>query len=228
MTRSEMADAVDARLRAFIDRTQVELATYGDRVRYLMPDLARFADDRGYVIDRAFIAARKYIEKGTQRRMRGMARNYARGMYGRTWMQESMARPMSALPDDEFGFVYTARVVGFPYLIKRGITTDLVRRQKDLSRQIGSAVEIEDCLPGTYFDEAMSFVRDRANHIVGEWFFDPSLPIGEMPEFFAHYGISDWQMAAARAKAHAHCGWSSGAVTSAIFAEITTPQIEAA
>lgn len=213
MTRNEIADAVAQR--------QSELATYGDRVRYLARNLAVYHDDRGLAVDRAFIAARRYLPGGTQRRLRRVAREHWNGVSAAYWQMPLMKRALPPLPDDEFGFVYEARLVEFPHIIKRGISTDVARRERELSRWIKTPVRVTSHRFGTYFDEAMSFVNDRANHIIGEWFFDPAIPIGDMPAYFNKFSVPDWKAAAVRARAYAKASWSAGAVTSAMYAEIS-------
>ncbi len=184
----------DKKAIAEIDALFTALKPTVPRLHYAFGRLLPFTDDRGYIACRAFIAAGRLINCG-QRKARREARSIVRARGFDGYFERIACSRVLTLPDvgpldrDQFGYVYLARLRDFPFVLKVGFSADPVERMKSLRYQTGCVHELEQFAPGTLLDEAIEFIRRRADHINNEWFLDPTMKMAELPAFLG-YGAS--------------------------------------
>ncbi|TXN40519.1 GIY-YIG nuclease family protein [Methylobacterium sp. WL7] len=99
-----------------------------------------------------------------------------------------------AIPDFEdarpsvsqIGFVYTARFVRYPHVIKVGYSASPVRRMKELQGTFGEVLELVSAYVGTMLDEARDHVAAKHRYIGRECMFAPDFDDvrpGRIPPF---------------------------------------------
>jgi hypothetical protein len=177
------------------------------RYRFIMTTLRGRHRDRGYVLDRAFSAGGRLLGYGHgdlryKLRLSERFSNIEDWFEHTAWMMPGRLNVMPpCIPTADKGDVYLARLTDYPHIVKVGISVDLDRRMKQLTRQTGCHHEVESYRAGCYFDEAVQFIRRLPHNIWSEWFIDPSFGSSDLPEFLA--------------RGHAQHLWSSaiGALT---------------
>jgi hypothetical protein len=178
-----------------------QLMPYEARVAHTLERLVPFSEHRTYGMDRALVAAGRMFGVG-RRETRRLVSRLARGS-----MPMGRDRYMAAVPTVEqfCGYVYTARLVDHPHIIKIGFSTQPAIREKQLGYAAKTRVEMEAVVPGTLFEEAYRLLVMGRHQINSEWFFAPGMPVTSMPEFLsAGYSLGHWQRAAEAAANGSH------------------------
>jgi len=219
-----MSDLSDEAIRAYA----ATLTSYEARHQHSIVRLMPFRDERSYGMDRALVAAGRLFGI-TKRHTRKRVQNAYRmlGVPPRAWMagmmEDRAASAVADVPDVTHlcGWVYTARLADYPHIFKIGITSDPERRLRELQYQARTAVAMERVTVGTYFEEAYRLLVLGRLQIVGEWFFDPDLPIKAMPEFLAHgRPLEQWQRAFDASMKDAAAGHNPVGALGNIYVEI--------
>lgn len=179
------------------------LASYEARYQHSIDRLIPFRDERSYGMDRALVAAgrmfgigkrptRKLVKSAFDRMGRPNASIWA-------YLDEvRKQRALEAVPtvDHLCGWVYTARLEQYPHIFKIGITSDPDRRVRELQYEARTPVRMGNVEVGSYFEESYRLLCLGRLQVLGEWFFDPHLPIKAMPEFLCHgHSLEQWQRA---------------------------------
>jgi hypothetical protein len=179
------------------------LVSYEARAAHSLDRLIPFREFRTYGMDRALVAAGRMFGIGkrpTRRLVKSRARNYK-------FVTSYADRAMMIVPSVEqfCGYVYSARMVDYPHIIKIGFSRQPEIREKQLSYEAKSPVRMETVELGTLFEEAYRLLVSGRQQINSEWYFDPSLPVTSMPDFLsAGYPLEYWQRAAERSATGSH------------------------
>jgi hypothetical protein len=86
----------------------------------------------------------------------------------------------------QIGFVYTARFVRYPHVIKIGFSAAPARRVKELQGKFGEVLDLEGAYVGTMLDEAREHINAKHRYIGRECMFAPDFDDvrpGRIPPF---------------------------------------------
>lgn len=174
---------------AGVNEMKTRLEDMDARWRHVLTPLLPFATDRsGTLMDRACMAGARLLGRklsGVKFNVQQAAKKGGVDRYLAHRQRLFGAELYRALPDDEFGFVYRATVRDYPHIIKIGFSHDPEKRMKGLRSSTGLAHDLVSYQPGTYFDEALSFIDHRADHIISEWFLNGGASDQPLPTFLS-------------------------------------------
>lgn len=168
-----MADAeISAQVRDLAER----LAPTDARVNYvatLLKPMLPLADGEGR---NAFYAAGRLLgcSPAFARTIVGAVARRGSAESWRAWRAQAPgilpAFEVPKLSEQAVGFVYFASPAAFPDVVKIGISTNLVRRLRDLEDETGEPHELVQWFVGTTLDEAVAQFAAAGRRISGKWF----------------------------------------------------------
>lgn len=88
------------------------------------------------------------------------------------------------------GWVYFAKSVNYPHVLKIGFSASVDKRLPQVSRIYGEPIELVRAYAGTKMDERQEHVRRWRDNCAHEWFFDPESACREIPPFLLPENIA--------------------------------------
>jgi hypothetical protein len=104
------------------------------------------------------------------------------------WREGFRAEPLgpSCARVGQVGFVYYARLLRYPHVLKIGFSRFPVRREAELEAEFDQGLRIEEIAPGTVIDEVCEHIAAGRRYIRREFVFAPEhedVRPGQIPPF---------------------------------------------